>query len=203
MFKQPVNVAFKIPAAISDYAAGYRPTDDLSEQMRFVVDASHLNIDQQFGGPFAAAIFERQSGALIALGTNLVTSENLSILHAEMVAISLAQRKLGSFDLSEEGLPDYDLFTSCEPCTMCLGATHWSGVTRVVAAARDEDAAEIGFDEGPKPGDWVAALQQRDIDVIIDIERPRARKVLQHFRDSGGPVYQAMRNRDAAGKHHC
>ena len=188
------EIGFQIPNAIEDYAESYAADTDMAARMRFVVDASQLNIDRQFGAPFAAAIIDRHSGQLVALGTNLVTSENLSILHAEMVAIALAQRRLGTFDLGDPQLPGYDLYTSCEPCTMCLGAIHWSGVRRVIAAARDSDAAAIGFDEGPKPANWAAALRERGLEVVIDVERQRACRVLKNFQDSDCDTYRAMRN---------
>jgi len=67
--------------------------------MSFVIEAAQLNISKSTGGPFAAAVFETESGKLVSLGVNLVTSEGLSILHAEIVAFALAQKKIGSYDL--------------------------------------------------------------------------------------------------------
>jgi tRNA(Arg) A34 adenosine deaminase TadA len=72
---------------------------------------------------------------------------------------------------------------------MCLGAIPWCGVTRVITAARDEDARRIGFDEGAKPDSWQAVLQQRGIAVVTDVQRDAARAVLDRYAAGGGHVY--------------
>ncbi len=72
---------------------------------------------------------------------------------------------------------------------MCLGATPWSGVRRVVCAARDEDARTLGFDEGSKPPDWVGQLAARDIAVVRDIRREESTRILKDYVERGGPVY--------------
>ena len=160
----------------------------IEERMRLVIELSRQNIEQQTGGPFAAAVFD-QKGKLIAPGVNMVISTNCSILHAEMVAITLAQKVLGRYDLSNGGRKTYDLVSTTEPCAMCLGAVPWSGVSRLICAARDEDAREIGFDEGSKPADWAGELEKRGITVIRDILRPEAVKVLKNYQSSGGTIY--------------
>ena len=78
-----------------------------------------------------------------------------------MVAIMVAQQLVGDFDLCGEGQPPYELVASTEPCAMCLGAIPWSGVRYLVCGARSEDAQRIGFDEGPKPVEWVRSLEKR------------------------------------------
>jgi tRNA(Arg) A34 adenosine deaminase TadA len=70
-----------------------------------------------------------------------------------MVAFVVVQRVIGDFDLGGSGRPPYELVASTQPCTMCLGASPWSGVRPLVCGALDEDAVEIGFDEGMKPAD--------------------------------------------------
>jgi tRNA(Arg) A34 adenosine deaminase TadA len=157
--------------------------------MQYVVRASAANVSHGTGGPFAAAVFEHDSGALVSLGVNLVTTQNLSVLHAEIVAISLAQRRLGTFDLGREDLPRHALFSSTEPCAMCFGAIPWSGVHFLFTGAYDADAREVGFDEGPKVSDWVSALQARHIAVTKGLQRDAARQVLLDYRDSGGIIY--------------
>ena len=150
------------------------------------------NVEAGTGGPFGAAVFERATGRLVAAGVNVVVPSGLSIAHAEVVALSLAQSAVGSFDLrrgpSSEG---YELATSAEPCVMCLGAIHWSGIRSVVAAARDADVRAIGFDEGPKPGDWSATLQAAGIDSAAGIRRAEAVAVLERYRDRSGQIYNA------------
>ena len=97
----------------------------------------------------------------------------------------------GIFDLGGEGLPPYELVASTEPCAMCFGAIPWSGVRRLVCGAREEDARRIGFDEGPKTSDWVAALEQRGISVARDVYRDEAAAVLRYYVESGGMIYNA------------
>ncbi|RMH64710.1 MAG: nucleoside deaminase [Calditrichaeota bacterium] len=191
MCRQPDSVTFHLPEWIAAFCHGYTATPQTEERMRFVIEASQRNVEAGTGGPFAAAVFEHDSGRLIALGVNLVTSEKLSVLHAEIVAISLAQRQCATYDLSAAYRPAYELVTSTEPCAMCLGAIPWSGVRYVVSGAREEDARAIGFDEGPKPDNWVRALESRRIAVITDIHRDRARAVLQQYARGGGAIYNA------------
>lgn len=92
------------------------------------------------GGPFAALVV--RDGAVVATGTNRVTSACDPTAHAEIVAIREACRILGSFQL-----PGCELYTSCEPCPMCLGAIYWARPARVYYAATQDDAAAAGFDD--------------------------------------------------------
>ena len=191
MFKQPETVEFSLPDWVNSYCEKYQTTTDPVRKMRFVNDAARENILQKTGGPFAAAIFEAHSGKLISLGVNLVTTQGMSILHAEMVAISLAQKKLGSFDLGNKHMASHELVSTTEPCAMCLGATLWSGVRRVITGATDQDARSIGFDEGPKPADWIHELTTRGIMVQDKVERESALEVLVEYNQSGGAIYNS------------
>lgn len=92
------------------------------------------------GGPFAALVVK--NGIVIAAGANQVTRTNDPTAHAEIVAIREACRVLGSFQLS-----GCDLYSSCEPCPMCLGAIYWARPARVFFAATQQDAAAAGFDD--------------------------------------------------------
>ena len=160
----------------------------LEERMALVIKLSANNIKNN-GGPFGAAVFERKSGRLIAPGINLVLQTNCSVVHAEIVAIILAQQKMATFDLGVEGLPEYELVTTTEPCAMCLGAIPWSGISSLVCGARDADARNIGFDEGDKPEEWIKKLESRSIAVTRDILRDQARAVMQKYIDQGGIIY--------------
>jgi tRNA(Arg) A34 adenosine deaminase TadA len=137
------------------------PTEE--DRMRLAVELSRLNAERGTGGPFGAAIFERETDKLRSPGMNLVVPPSCSVAHAEMVAIKVAQRVVGDFDLVGRGKPAYELYASTEPCAMCFGATPWSGVRRLVCGARDEDARAVGFDEGAKLPDWPSALDERGI----------------------------------------
>jgi len=191
MFKQPDNIQVFLPVWLSEFAKEKSFIKDIEDRMSFVVEASNRNIVENTGGPFAAAIFESESGKLVSLGVNLVTTKWLSMLHAEMIAISLAQMKIGTYDLGAEGMAKHELVTSTEPCAMCFGAIPWSGVCRVVTAARDSDVRSIGFDEGPKLEDWRAALHERQIEVICDVKRNEAKEVLEEYLRSGGVIYNS------------
>ncbi|MEH6679532.1 MAG: nucleoside deaminase [Sediminicola sp.] len=92
------------------------------------------------GGPFGAVIVK--DGHIVAEGYNMVTATNDPTAHAEVVAIRKACQALGSFQLV-----DCTIYTSCEPCPMCLGAIYWARPKNVVYACNKEDAAAIGFDD--------------------------------------------------------
>ena len=108
-----------------------------------------------------------------------------------MTALALAQKRTGTHDLSAAAGAPFELVSSAEPCAMCLGAIPWSGVRRVICAARGEDACEIGFDEGAKPADWVGELRRRGIEVVRDLLRPEAQAVLRRYAQTGGRIYNA------------
>lgn len=162
---------------------------NVEERMRLIADLSRMNIEAGTGGPFGAGVFELETGKLVSAGVNLVTSANCSVLHAEIVAIMLAQQKLETYNLASKG--EFELVTSCEPCAMCLGAIPWSGVKRVVCGARDEDARQIGFDEGCKPSDWIAKWADIGIEVAKDILRNQCRQVLVDYQKRGGRIYNS------------
>lgn len=185
------QISFKLPDWLAAYQRQYRQSPSLETQMMFVIEASRLNIKHETGGPFAAGVFEVDSGKMVSLGVNLVTSSGLSMLHAEMVAITLAQRVRETYDLGEPSQPALSLVTSTEPCAMCFGAIPWSGIRQVIAGASDEDARAIGFDEGPKPEDWAQALRQRDIKVVTEVQRSQAVAVLEAYYKHGGHIYNS------------
>ena len=159
--------------------------------MHLAVELSRKNVKHGTGGPFGAAIFERDTGKLVAPGVNLVVVAGCSAFHAEMVAIMVAQKTTGSFDLGAEGMPAHEMAASTEPCAMCLGATPWSGVRGLLCGARDEDAGAIGFDEGPKPPRWMDRLEERGIAVTRDVLREEAVGVLRQYSTAGGEIYNA------------
>jgi tRNA(Arg) A34 adenosine deaminase TadA len=196
MLFQPGVIEIQIPAWITQFLEGYPdcilPVED---RISLVIEAAQRNISEGTGGPFAAAIFEMESGRLVSLGVNLVISQGLSVLHAEMVAFALAQKKLGSYDLGRYDLPAHELVTGVEPCAMCFGAIPWSGVRRVVTGARDADARSIGFDEGPKMKDWRSELEKRGIATLCDINREAAAQVLLNYSLQGGIIYNSRESK--------
>lgn len=190
---QPDTIEIRLPEWINDFLRAFpEHVHSLHDRMTLVVEAARVNASRGTGGPFAAAVFEAESGKLISLGVNLVTSAGLSILHAEILALSLAQKKTGGYDMGRQDIPVYELVTSTEPCAMCFGAILWSGVRRLVIGARSADAERIGFDEGPKRRNWKSEMAARGIEVICDVGRKGAAKVLQDYGKSGGKIYNSL-----------
>lgn len=191
---QKTKVILQLPFWVEKFLADSEKVfPSVEERMQFVIDFSRLNFENNTGGPFGAGIFD-ENGHLIAVGVNQVENLNLSIAHAEMLAISLAQKVIGTYDLGAATGSVYELVTSTEPCVMCLGAVCWSGVKKVVCGARDEDARGIGFDEGPKPQDWVRSLETRGISVIQDVFRHEAKSVLTDYQIKGGLIYNSRQH---------
>ena len=157
--------------------------------MRVAVNVSKENVTRSRGGPFGAAIFESDTGKLVSLGMNSVVRLNNCTLHAEMVAFMMAQRRLESFTLNAPSLPPHDLYTSCEPCAMCLGATLWSGVRRVVYGATREDASRLNFDEGPVFPESYRYLEERGLLFVREVLRAEAKAVLEAYRAGRGEIY--------------
>jgi tRNA(Arg) A34 adenosine deaminase TadA len=186
-------VTINLPAWVESYLKTAPKTfKNVEDRMRFILALSRQNVENGTGGPFAAAVFEND-GRLVATGVNLVVTAKCSLFHAEVIALALAQRVTDRYDLSDGGRLHYDLMTTSEPCAMCFGAIHWSGVQRLVCGAREEDARAIGFDEGPKIHNWVSALNDHGIAVLRDVMRVDAVAVLQEYVKAGGTIYNAGR----------
>lgn len=162
-------------------------TDD--ERMRVAIAVARTNVERASGGPFGAAIFEMDSGRLVSVGMNSVVRHNNCTLHGEMVAFMMAQQRVGSFTLNTPALPAHEMHTSCEPCAMCLGATLWSGVRRVVYGATREDASHLNFEEGPVFPESYAYLEERGIRIARHVLRDDARAVLELYRAKSGKIY--------------
>jgi guanine deaminase len=108
--------------------------------MARAIELSIENVRSGRGGPFGAVVV--RGGKIIAEGVNCVTAVNDPTAHAEVVAIREACKKLGVFDLK-----DCEMYTSCEPCPMCLGAIYWARPARVYFASTAADASNAGFDD--------------------------------------------------------
>jgi guanine deaminase len=109
--------------------------------MARAIELSLENVRSGRGGPFAAVVVK--NGKIIAEGTNRVTSTNDPTAHAEIVAIREAAKALGDFQLT-----GCEIYTSCEPCPMCMGAIYWARPEKVFFGNTAVDAARIGFDDG-------------------------------------------------------
>jgi tRNA(Arg) A34 adenosine deaminase TadA len=167
---------------------GHRYATD-GEKMGLAIALSRLNIEHGTGGPFGAAVFEATSNTLLAPGVNLVQQLGWSGAHAEMVALAMAHKRLGQLDLGADRQVVYELFSSTEPCAMCMGGILWSGIGRLVCGATDRDAQAIGFDEGIKASDWVEQFRRRGMDVKQGVCREEAVSVLNAYQRQGGLIY--------------
>jgi tRNA(Arg) A34 adenosine deaminase TadA len=179
---------FELPVWVEPFLESWLiPLSTISQRMQLTVALSAENIRQETGGPFAAVVVDEVTGELVSVGMNMVISSGLSMAHAEMIALSLAQSAVGGWNLSKPGR--LQLVTSCEPCAMCFGALPWSGVNSLICGARKKDAEAAGFDEGDKPDHWVRSLQRRGIVVQCSVLRTEAAQVLVNYRDNGGAIY--------------
>lgn len=124
--------------------------------MAQAIELARENVRAGRGGPFAAIVV--QDGRVIACGTNLVTSTNDPTAHAEVVAIREACRVLRTFQLT-----GCDIYTTCEPCPMCMGAIYWARPARLYYAGTRADAARIGFDDAYIYEQLQAPVDQRAI----------------------------------------
>ena len=166
--------------------------ESVEDRMREVIRFARLNFQQDTGGPFAAGIFEKDSGKVVVIGVNCVVPQNMSSAHAEIVAISMAQQMLDTFDLGGPGMAAHQIVVNARPCAMCYGSIPWSGVRSLVVAATGPQVEEItGFDEGPIHPSWQKELRRRGIEVVEDILIDEANLVLQEFAASGKPIYNA------------
>lgn len=132
---------------------------DIQEKERFMKEAirlAHTNVGHTDGGPFGAVVVK--NGVIVGKGANQVTKTNDPTAHAEVVAIRDACKNLGTFQLD-----GCDIYASCEPCPMCLGAIYWARPNRIFFAASREDAASAGFDDSYIYNQIPLAPQKRDI----------------------------------------
>jgi guanine deaminase len=135
------------------------PEDVTLTLMRRAIALSAEKMATGLGGPFGAII--ARGGEVIASGWNQVTSANDPTAHAEIVAIREACRTLGSFSLT-----GCDIYTSCEPCPMCLGAIYWARLDRVYYANTRADAAAIGFDDATIYREVQADIAERSLPFV-------------------------------------
>lgn len=177
------------PAWVASVVAWDRRYATDEDKVRLTIALSRENVARDTGGPFGAAIFERDTGRLVAVGMNSVVRLNNCTLHGEMVAFMMAQHRLGSFSLGAAGMPAHELVTSCEPCAMCLGATLWSGVKRLVCGAAREDATRLNFEEGPVFPESYRYLEDRGIAIVHGVCRDEARAVIELYREKSGKIY--------------
>lgn len=189
-----IGFSYQLPDWVSDAVDFDTPYTTDDDKMALVVALASANVRYDTGGPFGAAVFDMATSRLVAPGVNRVVPTSNATAHAEILAISIAGSRLGRHDLGDSGQHPMALVSSVEPCAMCLGATPWSGVSRLLIGARDEDARAVGFDEGNKPRSWIESLHDRDITVVRDVLRQEAANVLVAYRQAGGKIYNSARS---------
>ncbi len=145
--------------------------------MQQAIQLSYQGMETGKGGPFGAVVVK--NGMIVGMGHNQVTATNNPTAHAEVVAIRDACQHLGTFQL--EGC---ELYTSCEPCPMCLGAIYWARPDRVYYANTRDDAAAIGFDDAFIYDEIPRPLQERKIE-MIQLGREEALKAFEKWVHSG------------------
>jgi tRNA(Arg) A34 adenosine deaminase TadA len=142
--------------------------------MRHAIRLSTERMRAGFGGPFGAVIVK--DGEVIAEGWNTVTSENDPTAHAEVTAIRRACEKLNTFSLA-----GCEIYTSCEPCPMCLAAIYWARIDRIYFANSRQDAAAIGFDDEHIYGEVAKPIEDRAIPTV-KLAMPEAEAVFAEWR---------------------
>jgi tRNA(Arg) A34 adenosine deaminase TadA len=184
----PLQVHLTLPPWIGEVADVNRRYATDEERVALAIGLSRRNVEEASGGPFGAAVFNLHSGRLVAVGVNRVVPQACSVAHAELLAIMIAQQRLGRFRMNADG-GRYALATSSQPCCQCYGAIVWAGIDELLIGARSADVEELtAFDEGPLPQDWAGELGKRGIAVRGDILRDEARQTLARYGASG-PAY--------------
>jgi tRNA(Arg) A34 adenosine deaminase TadA len=165
------------------------PTQE--ERMRLVNELADRNWRAGNGGPFAAIVVVEETGELVSVGVNVVLSSGVTSAHAEVMALGLAQRAVGRWDLGADGAR-LSLVVNWRPCVQCYGATMWSGVRSLVVAGEGPLLEELtGFDEGPMVDDWAAQFERRGIRVTVGIGHDEAVAVYRAYGESDAVVYNA------------
>jgi tRNA(Arg) A34 adenosine deaminase TadA len=167
-------ITIELPSWTDELLAGDERYSTDEEKVGLAIELARRNVLRRTGGPFGAAVFPVGGDRPVGVGVNLVEHSHNSVLHAETVAVMHAEHELGV-----HGLEGHELFASGEPCAMCLGATHWAAVERLVFAALREDAHAVGYDEGPVFPESYAYLEARGLRVVGGLRREESADVLR------------------------
>ena len=138
------------------------------------------NVNSSNGGPFGAVVVK--DGKIVGEGGNKVTVQNDPTAHAEIVAIREAAKNLGTFDLS-----GCEIYASCEPCPMCLGAIYWSHIDKLYYAATKDDAAKANFDDSFIYAEIAKPKDQRQLQ-SVQLMREDAVKVFEEWIETENKI---------------
>lgn len=153
----------------------------MNKYMEKAKEMAEIGIKNNEGGPFGAVIIDKK-GNIISYGNNKVLINNDPTAHAEITAIREACKKLNTYDLSE-----YTLYTSCEPCPMCLSAIIWSNIKEVYYGCTKKDAGEIGFRD-----DLIYEYlkgKNKDLINLEEINRDECLKIFEEYKKNNGIIY--------------
>lgn len=148
--------------------------------MKQAIKLALSNVKENKGGPFGAVVVK--DGVIIGQGANLVTDTNDPTAHAEIVAIREAARNTGSFQLK-----GCEIYTSCEPCPMCLGAIYWARIDKLYYAATKDDAGKADFDDSTIYKEFSLPKDQRSIS-SLQLMREDAVKVFEAWNESENKI---------------
>lgn len=153
----------------------------MNQYMKIAKENADKGIKNKEGGPFGVVIVDKE-GKIISHGNNQVLKNNDPTAHAEITAIRRACEALNTYDLS-----DYTLYTSCEPCPMCLSAIIWANIKEVYYGCTKEDAAKIGFrDEAIY--DFIKGKDKTLLN-LKQIDREECKKTFEKYKKNGGVIY--------------
>lgn len=153
----------------------------MNKYMQIAKETADRGIKEKEGGPFGAAIVDKD-GKIIATGNNQVLLKNDPTAHAEITAIRETCKKLNTYDLS-----NCILYTSCEPCPMCLSAIIWSNIKEIYYGCTQEDAAEIGFrDEAIY--EYLKG-KNKDLISLKQMDREECIKTFNEYKKNNGVIY--------------
>lgn len=153
----------------------------MNEFMKIAKECAENGSSNGEGGPFGAVIIDKE-GNIVAKGNNMVLQNNDPTAHAEVTVIREACKKLGTYDLS-----GYVLYTSCEPCPMCLSAIIWANIKEVYYACTREDAGRIGFRD-----DAIYEYlegKNRDLLSLKQIDREDCIELIKNYMQEGKTIY--------------
>ena len=153
----------------------------MDKYMKTAKENAEKGIRENEGGPFGAVIVDKQ-GNIISEGNNKVIKEKDPTAHAEITAIRNACKKINTYDLS-----DYILYTSCEPCPMCLSAIIWANIKKVYYGCTKDDAGKIGFRDD-KIYDFLKGKNNDMLD-LEQIDREECIKVFEEYKNNQGIIY--------------
>ena len=153
----------------------------MNKYMKVAKEKADEGIKNGQGGPFGAVIVDKE-GNIIAEGNNKVLKENDPTAHAEIVAIRNACKKLNTYDLS-----NYILYTSCEPCPMCLSAIIWSNIKEVYYGCTKEDAGKIGFRDDIIY-DYLKG-KRKDLIKLEKMDREECIETFKKYSENNGVIY--------------